>query len=198
MLSVCPFRASARKEEGKGELAPCAFCHRRHRPGSTAKRICEDWSSVKSVLKEMRGRRPPVRYFEEGTTLLPYRPDTPGLVRQLIWPRLKSAILRRDRYTCQDCGADFGGAGRKVYDAGAKRGRGGYRWERLEVHHVIPRSRGGSDHPGNLKTLCPECHRAYTDRLRDDARSARRRESDLLAAMSELDDESGWDPLADN
>lgn len=193
MLSVCPFRASLRKDEGKGALVPCAFCHRRHRTGSTAKRLCEDWSSVKSVLKEMRGRRPPVRYFEEGTTLLPYRPDTPGLVRQLIWPRLRAAILRRDRYTCQECGADFGRTRRMVHGPGSNRGRGGYRWESLEVHHIVPRSRGGSDHPGNLRTLCPQCHGAHTERLRHDSKGARLRESVLLAAMGELDEESDWD-----
>jgi 5-methylcytosine-specific restriction protein A len=198
MLSVCPFRASVRKDGGKGALVPCPFCHRRHRSGSTAKRICEDWHSVKSVLKEMRGRRPPVRYFEEGTTLLPYRSDTPGLVRQLIWPRLKAAILRRDRYTCQDCGADFGSTRRKVHDACARKGKGGYVWESLEVHHIVPRSRGGGDHPGNLKTLCPACHRSYTDELRLDAVDARRRESEILGRMKALDeDENDWEAPAD-
>ncbi|MCU0860830.1 MAG: HNH endonuclease, partial [Methanomassiliicoccales archaeon] len=111
----------------------------------------------------------------------------------LIWPKLKAAILRRDRYTCQDCGAVFGRARRRSHDPGSNRGRGGYRWESLEVHHIVPRSRGGSDHPGNLKTLCPDCHCAYTEQLRHDSKNARLRESALLAAMSELDEESHWD-----
>ena len=34
-----------------------------------------------------------------------------------------------------------------------------------EVHHIVPRERGGGDHPSNLKTLCLVCHRAYTNEL---------------------------------
>ena len=32
----------------------------------------------------------------------------------------------------------------------------------LEVHHVIARRHGGSDHPSNLKALCECHHRMYT------------------------------------
>ncbi len=28
-----------------------------------------------------------------------------------------------------------------------------------EVHHVLRRSQGGTDHPDNLVDLCPDCHR---------------------------------------
>jgi 5-methylcytosine-specific restriction protein A len=34
-----------------------------------------------------------------------------------------------------------------------------------EVHHIVPRVHGGGDHPSNLKTLCVECHRKYTDEM---------------------------------
>ena len=30
--------------------------------------------------------------------------------------------------------------------------------DELEVHHIILRSEGGSDHPLNLMTLCKRCH----------------------------------------
>jgi len=130
--------------------------------------------------------------------LLPYRPDTPGLVRQLIWIRLKGAILRRDAYTCQDCGEVFGRTRRKVFDHSLRDGRGGIRWESLEVHHIIPRSRGGSDHPANLKTLCPKCHRGYTNVLRQDSVEARIREGELLSRIREFDgQESDWDSPTD-
>ena len=49
----------------------------------------------------------------------------------------KQAARARDDYKCQCCG---------------KRGC------RLEVHHLIPRSRGGSDKLANLITLCSDCH----------------------------------------
>jgi 5-methylcytosine-specific restriction endonuclease McrA len=32
----------------------------------------------------------------------------------------------------------------------------------LEVDHILPRSRGGSDKPDNLQTLCAECHKIKT------------------------------------
>ena len=49
----------------------------------------------------------------------------------------KQATKARDDYKCQYCG---------------KKGC------RLEVHHLLPRSRGGSDKLANLITLCSNCH----------------------------------------
>lgn len=49
----------------------------------------------------------------------------------------KQAAKARDDYKCQCCG---------------KNGC------RLEVHHLLPRSRGGSDKLVNLITLCTDCH----------------------------------------
>ena len=50
----------------------------------------------------------------------------------------RSAILHRDNYTCQCCGKKNC---------------------RLEVHHIIFRSNGGSDDERNLITLCEDCHK---------------------------------------
>lgn len=52
------------------------------------------------------------------------------------WAKLRAAILARDG-GCQRCGATVG----------------------LEVHHVVPLARGGSNAPDNLVTLCGDCHR---------------------------------------
>lgn len=49
----------------------------------------------------------------------------------------KQAARARDGYKCRCCG-------KKNY--------------RLEVHHLLPRSRGGSDKLANLITLCSNCH----------------------------------------
>lgn len=49
----------------------------------------------------------------------------------------RSAILHRDNYTCQCCGTKN---------------------TRLEVHHIIYRTNGGSNDETNLITLCKECH----------------------------------------
>ena len=49
----------------------------------------------------------------------------------------REAVLNRDSYRCQHCGKKNC---------------------RLEVHHVVYRSKGGSDDESNLITLCKECH----------------------------------------
>jgi 5-methylcytosine-specific restriction protein A len=115
-----------------------------------------------------------------------------SLVRGLVWDRMKAAVLRRDRYQCQDCRTDFGGRRRRVWDPSLHRGRGGHRWDSLEVHHIIPRAEGGGDHPGNLKTLCSACHASYT-REHSATLAARRRER--AVALRELgDEEFFYDP----
>ena len=53
---------------------------------------------------------------------------------------VRHAILARDNYQCQNCKAK-----NTVF----------------EVHHLVFRSKGGSDEPENLVTLCRKCHRDY-------------------------------------
>jgi len=48
------------------------------------------------------------------------------------------AILKRDRFRCQVPGCNCR--------------------RNLHIHHIIPRSHGGSDEPGNLIVLCEKCH----------------------------------------
>lgn len=56
----------------------------------------------------------------------------------------RAMVLNRDGYTCQYC-------------------RGKHKDSKLEVHHIIFRSKGGSDEPENLITLCHICHTALHD-----------------------------------
>ena len=56
----------------------------------------------------------------------------------------KAMVLNRDNYTCQCC-------------------RGKHKDSRLEAHHIIYRSQGGSDESDNLITLCHTCHKALHD-----------------------------------
>ena len=53
----------------------------------------------------------------------------------------KAMVLNRDNYTCQYC-------------------KGRHKDSKLEVHHIIFRSHGGSDEESNLITLCHTCHKA--------------------------------------
>lgn len=52
----------------------------------------------------------------------------------------KAKVLNRDGYTCQHC-------------------KGRRKDSKLEVHHIIYRSNGGSDEEDNLITLCHTCHK---------------------------------------
>ena len=52
----------------------------------------------------------------------------------------KAMVLNRDNYTCQCC-------------------KGKHKDSKLEVHHIVFRSKGGSDEEINLITLCHTCHR---------------------------------------
>jgi 5-methylcytosine-specific restriction endonuclease McrA len=51
------------------------------------------------------------------------------------WRDLREQILLRDRGACVLCGRLA-----------------------VEVDHIIPLSEGGSDSPGNLRSLCAPCH----------------------------------------
>lgn len=68
-------------------------------------------------------------------------------VRCPISPGLRKQIFMRDGYRCVHCGA-MPSDGRHVF---------------LEVDHVIPVSRGGTDDPGNLQTLCHVCNSGKSD-----------------------------------
>ncbi len=60
------------------------------------------------------------------------------------WRSLSDKIKKRDGWCCRKCGRN------KL----AVRARGDF----LEVDHIIPISKGGTDSPSNLWTLCSTCH----------------------------------------
>ena len=75
--------------------------------------------------------------LEEGTVLkgIDYQS---GKKYQLA--NTREAVFVRDRYTCQVCG-------KSVKDGAV-----------LAVHHIIPRSKGGTNRLNNLLTVCTGCH----------------------------------------
>lgn len=56
----------------------------------------------------------------------------------MTWQELRQMTLERDGHTCQGCGAND---------------------RSLDIHHIIPRERGGQDTLRNLISLCTGCHR---------------------------------------
>lgn len=65
-----------------------------------------------------------------------------------ISPQLRSEILERNGFTCQECGAGPGdpdpfNPARKI---------------RLHIDHIIPISQGGTDDRDNLRVLCSACN----------------------------------------
>lgn len=65
-----------------------------------------------------------------------------------ISPHDRFDIFKRDNYRCQICGVS------------AKDGE----HVRLEVDHIVPKSKGGSDFDSNTWTLCSECNRGKSDK----------------------------------
>jgi len=67
--------------------------------------------------------------------------------RQPIKPSIRFQVLKRDGYRCQMCGA--------TAQDGAK----------LEIDHIHPVSKGGSNEPSNLQVLCRDCNAGKRDQL---------------------------------
>ena len=62
------------------------------------------------------------------------------------WEDLRKEILQRDNYRCQEGNEECNGP--------------------LQIHHIIPLSRGGSNDPDNLITLCYYHHSLKHDHMR--------------------------------
>jgi 5-methylcytosine-specific restriction endonuclease McrA len=99
---------------------------------------------------------------EEGYQILTHRDRAnlrPGQylletdVRRPVFPReiskeTRAYVLERNGYTCQMCGLAAGDP--DPYDPGRK--------VRLTMGHIIDKSLGGDDTPGNLRAVCTNCN----------------------------------------
>lgn len=61
---------------------------------------------------------------------------------------VRAFVLDRNGFTCQMCGAVAGEP--HPYDEGRK--------TRLQIGHIIDKSMGGKDEPGNLRAVCSVCN----------------------------------------
>lgn len=98
-------------------------------------RVRNPWAEISAEADEF--------YIREKPDTKASAPGAPADERGSISSAKRKQILARDDYTCQNCG---------VQDEDER--------VEFEVHHVVPKSLGGSDRPSNLVVLCHECHQA--------------------------------------
>lgn len=88
----------------------------------------------------------------------------------------RKAIYRRDGYRCALCDST----------------------KYIQLHHIIPRGAGGTDHPHNLITLCADCHAAAHGMMLRDWPDVTEEtmERAIVEYMSDLYAEQGhvWNP----
>ena len=65
-----------------------------------------------------------------------------------ISKEVRAFVLDRNGFTCQMCGAAAGES--HPYDSGRK--------TRLHIGHIVDKTMGGSDEPGNLRAICSVCN----------------------------------------
>ncbi|MEN8008407.1 MAG: HNH endonuclease [Candidatus Krumholzibacteriota bacterium] len=61
-----------------------------------------------------------------------------------IPPRVRREVLARDRHKCRRKGCNHN--------------------RFLDIHHIVPRRKGGTNDPANLITLCSSCHRLWHEK----------------------------------
>lgn len=62
--------------------------------------------------------------------------DLESAQKQQSWESLKKTIWKRDKGQCRNCGSSYA----------------------LEVDHILPKAKGGTDHINNLRLLCRSCN----------------------------------------
>lgn len=73
----------------------------------------------------------------------------------------RAFVLDRNGFTCQMCGAAAGEP--NPYDANRK--------TRLHIGHIIDKSMGGTDEPGNLRAICSVCNEGASNLTLDRPRA---------------------------
>ena len=108
-------------------------------------------SKINSHIKEIdfvKSILPITRVILETATFDPHALKNPEVLKNKFlyqkginygFANTKAYVLNRDKHTCKKCG-------------------GKNKDNRLEVHHIVFRSNGGSDEQDNLLTLCKNCH----------------------------------------
>jgi hypothetical protein len=104
--------------------------------GSWKKALLAAYDSVTSGISEEISNPPTAPQNSEKSVI--------QKTRQTLSLRKRFFVLKRDQFTCQNCGRSGVGV-------------------RLEVDHFVPVAKGGSDSLDNLHTLCFECNQGKKD-----------------------------------
>jgi len=131
--------ACAGHAAGSDDAPPAAAPRGRARsspPVQVVVHRCPDCDAAAIVTSRGEIALPPARAAAVDCDARVRREGGPN--RAIVPPRLRAAVMARDRHRC------------------AAPGCGSARF--LEVHHVVPRSAGGANEAANLVTLCSRCH----------------------------------------
>jgi HNH endonuclease len=127
---------------------------RKTMPQGCYETLLQAWLPAMHPAKALKSLRPQHTKREVHPQAVPHplmvkqRRSSPREPRNFS-PSLRFRILQRDGFRCRLCGL----ARNDSPDV------------RLEVDHIVPRSRGGSNDPANLQTLCFACNRGKHARL---------------------------------
>ncbi|MDD3092203.1 MAG: HNH endonuclease [Methanoregulaceae archaeon] len=210
MSNICPFREwqSRRKrfpelyDRPKKQRIKCPHCGRNHFADSDARKFCEAWHKAQEIFKELKFHR--MAWLPQGSTDDPYghKFDKYSMTGARLWLHMRYAILERDEHRCQVCKRQsdkYDNGSFRDQIATARKTKWGYdHYDYLEVHHIIPKIKGGSDHPANLMTVCSSCHSRLTGRMLSNLAGTKKSEKiaerfgkgkDLLEEILELEAE---------
>ena len=94
---------------------------------------------------------------------------------QMGFYNVKAYVLARDNYTCQHC-------------------KGKSKDPKLHCHHIIFRSKNGTDTPDNLICLCNTCHDAlHAGKIKLSGRKSRTKHATEVGIIKSQIKKSGWD-----
>lgn len=125
---------------------------------------CPDCDQTRLVTS--RGEAPVARPLLEAVACDAIIEDAAGDRRRTVAPRWRRLALQRARFRCEAAGCRH--------------------TQFLEVHHRVPRERGGADGLDNLVVLCSRCHRALHEHEAE-AAAATRSARDVARALQRPD-----------
>ena len=155
-------------EDIQGFCPNCGACIR-HKDLHVSRHVMRAYNKAMRAVadRELEALTKHGCYYKEGTDAV-----VPGSMVYGLhwWGMVRDAVMRRDGCACRRCGSR----------------------DRPEVHHIMFRSHGGSDHPYNLVTLCHACHvREHSGwRHATDAEDSKQRSLDVFCGNGQGADDA--------